>query len=128
MKVLQGPGIPKIHCLVRGNKSKYNFLVMEMLSPNLQELFQRCGGRFTLKTIFMLADQMIERIEYIHNKGLLHRDLKPDNINMGIEKDTNSQLYFIDYGYSKSWMKKQGKFLPYLKNNFDHMHQLNFIF
>ena len=51
----------------------------------------------------MLADQMIERIEYIHDKGLLHRDLKPDNINMGIEKDTNSQLYFIDYGYSKSW-------------------------
>ena len=103
MKALQGPGIPKIHCLVRGSKSKYNFLVMEMLSPNLQELFQRCRGRFTLKTIFMLADQMIERIEYIHDKGLLHRDLKPDNINMGIEKDTNSQLYFIDYGYSKSW-------------------------
>jgi serine/threonine protein kinase len=49
-------------------------------------LFTYCKRRFTLKTVLMLADQMIQRIEYIHSRLFLHRDIKPDNFLIGVGK------------------------------------------
>ena len=43
---------------------------MELLGKSLEDLFQENGKRFTLKTVCMLADQMIERLEFIHNKHI----------------------------------------------------------
>ena len=42
-----------------------------------------------MKTVLMLADQMIGRIEYVHNKSFIHRDIKPDNFVMGIGRHCN---------------------------------------
>ena len=57
-----------------GYNSQYNILIMELLGPSLENLFQKLNKKFSLKTACMLGIQMIDRIEYIHSRKILHRD------------------------------------------------------
>ncbi|KAJ0847673.1 putative protein kinase CK1-CK1 family [Helianthus annuus] len=66
-----------------------NVLIIDLLGPSLEDLFVYCGRNFQLKTVLMLADSMITRIEYVHSKGFLHRDIKPDNFLMGLGQKAN---------------------------------------
>lgn len=95
-----GVGIP--HCRYYGQEKDYNVLVMDLLGPSLEDLFNFCSRKFTMKTVLMLADQMIGRIEYVHNKSFMHRDIKPDNFLMGIGRHCN-KLYIIDFGLAKKF-------------------------
>ncbi len=63
----------------------------------------------------MLADQMIQRIEYVHSKNFLHRDIKPDNFLMGTNKK-NNKVYLIDFGLAKRYISKEGEHIPYKEN------------
>ena len=56
---------------------------MDLLGDNLQTLLEKSGGTFSIKTVLMLAEQMIKRLEHVHAKGYLHRDIKPDNFMIG---------------------------------------------
>ena len=78
---LKGEGIPFIKSY--GFSGEYNVLVMELLGKSLETLFQENDCKFSLKTVCMLAEQMITRLEYIHKKYILHRDIKPDNFTIG---------------------------------------------
>jgi len=60
-----------------GVSRQWRCLTIELLGPSLEDLFNYCGRRFSIKTVLMLADQMISRIEYIHAKTFIHRDIKP---------------------------------------------------
>ncbi len=80
----------------------YNVMVIDLLGPSLEDLFNFCGRRFSLKTVLMLADQMISRIEYVHSKSFLHRDVKPDNFLMGTAKKGH-HVYLIDFGLAKKY-------------------------
>ncbi|CAG2256078.1 CSNK1A [Mytilus edulis] len=89
-KILQGGvGIPHIRWW--GQEREYNVLVMDLLGPSIEDLFNFCSRKFTMKTVLMLADQMINRIEYVHNKNFIHRDIKPDNFLMGIGRHCNKR-------------------------------------
>lgn len=95
-----GCGIPDVKWY--GTEGDYNCMVMELLGKSIEELFVSCQRKFTLKTVLMLADQMITRIEYMHNKGFLHRDIKPDNFTIGLGKKSH-EVFVIDFGLAKKY-------------------------
>ncbi|XLR00764.1 hypothetical protein HN51_055577 [Arachis hypogaea] len=89
---------------------------MDLLGPSLEDPFVYCGRKFSLKTVLMLADQMMTRIEYVHFKGFLHRDIKPDNFLMGLGRKAN-QVYIIDFGLAKRYRDSTtNRHIPYREN------------
>ncbi|KAM9471405.1 casein kinase I isoform 8-T9 [Salvelinus alpinus] len=114
-KMMQGGvGIPTIKWC--GAEGDYNVMVMELLGPSLEDLFNFCSRKFSLKTVLLLADQMISRIEYIHSKNFIHRDVKPDNFLMGLGKKGNL-VYIIDFGLAKKYRDaRTHQHIPYREN------------
>ena len=84
-----------------------------MLGPSLEDLFTYCSRQFTLKTVLMIADQMLSRIEYLHTNSFIHRDMKPDNFLVGVNKKQHT-LYMIDYGLAKRFRDaRTGEHIPF---------------
>ena len=75
---------------------------MELLGNSLEDLFQKQHKQFSIKTTCMLGIQMIDRIEWVHNKLIVHRDIKPDNFVMG-RGDSAHIVYLLDFGLSKKY-------------------------
>jgi casein kinase 1/casein kinase I family protein HRR25 len=81
----------------------------------LEDLFNYCGKRFSLKTVLMLADQMIARLEFMHSRSYIHRDVKPDNflIGTGTRKHV---CHVIDFGLAKKYQDpRNGRHIPYIE-------------
>ncbi|XP_011009775.1 PREDICTED: casein kinase I isoform delta-like isoform X1 [Populus euphratica] len=114
-KMLQGgTGIPNVKWF--GVEGEYNVLVMDLLGPSLEDLFNFCSRKLSLKTVLMLADQMINRVEFVHSKSFLHRDIKPDNFLMGLGRRAN-QVYAIDFGLAKKYRDTSThQHIPYREN------------
>lgn len=106
-----GVGIPSVYYY--GVEGAYNVMVMELLGPSLEDLFNYCNRRFSIKTVCMLAIELIQRIEYIHSKNFIHRDIKPDNFAVGLGKKANV-IHVIDFGLSKRYRNPLTKtHIPY---------------
>ena len=111
-----GAGIPLIKWF--GTEYDYNFMVLDLLGPSLEDLFNSCRRKFSLKTVLLLADQLVRRccpvcytfcssiqmirVEYIHSCNYIHRDIKPHNLLMGMGKRVN-QVHVIDFGLAKKF-------------------------
>lgn len=109
-----GVGIPFIRWF--GREGEYNAMVIDLLGPSLEDLFNYCHRKFTFKTVIMLALQMICRIQYIHGRSFIHRDIKPDNFLMGVGR-RGSTVHVIDFGLSKKYRDfNTHRHIPYREN------------
>ena len=113
--ILRGFGIPKI--LSFGKNRKYNILVETLLGKTIYEYFTKNKNANTkMKDLCMVAIQIIDRIQYIHSKNIIHQDIKPENFLVG-NPDT-SIIYIIDFGLSKKYRSSRtGKHISFSKNN-----------
>ena len=112
MSYLKGPNIPLIKSF--GYSGEYNVLVMQLLDLSLEDIFNK-REKFSIKTTAMLGYQMINVLQFIHDKHIIHRDIKPDNYVMGLN-DMNAVLYLLDFGLAKKY--RSSKTLvqyPYVK-------------
>lgn len=109
-----GPGIANVY--YADIEGEYNVMVMDLLGPSLEDLFNYCNRKLSLKTVLNLADQMLERVEYLHSKNFIHRDIKPDNFLIGAGKK-NRTLYMIDFGLAKRYRDpRTHQHIPYKEN------------
>ena len=99
MNYLKCPNIPFIKLF--SSTSKYNILVMQLLGKSLENLFEE-RKKFSLKTVCMIGYQIVSILENIHNKHILHRDIKPDNFALGLD-DLSQYIYILDFGLAKKY-------------------------
>ena len=88
-------------------------MILELLGPNLEDLLEKQNRKFSLKTVLILINEMLNRIEYLHKRFCIHRDIKPDNFLIGKNLKKNI-VHLIDFGLSKQYRNpKTGVHIPF---------------
>ena len=101
MSYLNGPGLPAVKSY--GYSSRHNILIMELMGKSLEDIFESfVVKKMTTRCVCNIGYQMMEIMEYIHNKHIIHRDIKPDNFVIG-RGDKKKYIYILDFGLAKKY-------------------------
>lgn len=93
-------GIPEVKWY--GKDSRNYYMVLNLLGDSLEAIKEQ-KGRFSLKTTLQIGINVLDLLLTIHEAGLIHRDIKPDNFLLGLS-DSNKKINIIDFGLCKSYL------------------------
>jgi serine/threonine protein kinase len=107
-KLQGGTGIPKLYF----SSTKSNYYAMELLGPCVNDKFVTSKNYMSQSNFFIIAVQLLERLEFIHSRSIIHRDLKPHQLVLGGSR--NKTIYIVDYGLSKTFESSSGAHIHYM--------------
>lgn len=102
--------VPRTHYF--GRVGEYNALVMDQLGKSIDVFFHEHGGKLSESIVLAIAVNAIKALQEIHELGFVHRDIKPQNMCVGLQT-YKSKVFFIDFGLAKKYRDKRGKHIPY---------------
>ena len=103
-------GIPQIIDYQEDEKKGY--LLMQLLGLSVEAYMENIGLKPDLRFTIELGYQMLNLIEYIHSRGIVHRDLSPSNFLFGLNKE-KEKLFLVDFGLSKKYLLDNGDHIPF---------------
>lgn len=103
-------GIPSVKWFGKDNENYY--MVINLLGNSLQDFIK--NKYFSLALTLKIGIKVLTILKTIHDKGLVHRDIKPDNFLFGLNNVNN--IYLIDFGFCKSYTEN-GKHNKIKKTN-----------
>ena len=98
---LHSKGFPELIHQGISVENEFIYFVSDLLGPSIEDLYNLCDCKFSLKTTLMMFFQLLERMQHMHELEVIHRDLKPDNIMMGLGEASNT-VHLIDFGLTRS--------------------------
>lgn len=104
---------PKLHAY--GYEKGFIYMVSSHLGDNLDQKLKQCGNRFSLNTICKIAIQTLDLLFYLHSKGFIHRDVKPENFVCGLKQQ--EQIYLIDFGLSTRYLNEENEHMSFNLHN-----------
>ena len=115
MSYLRSPALPVVTAF--GYSSQHNILVMELMGKSLEDIFEEFPyKKFSVRCVCNIGFQMVEILEFIHNKHIIHRDIKPDNFVVGLN-EKRKYVYILDFGLAKKYRSsKTLKHYPVIKS------------
>lgn len=106
--LLEGtPGIPKLYEEGYDSNNDCQYLSLELLGSSLEMIYQYHNKRLELGSVLVCGIQMIERLQQVHERGIIHRDMKPHNFMIGLGGRA-STIYLADFGLAKIYNGKKG--------------------
>lgn len=94
--------VPKMHW--SGIIGKFNVMVMDLLGPSLEVVFNACRRQLRQTEIARIGTSIVNAVEFLHSKGFVHRNIKPSTILFNM-KDQN-KVHLTGLGLAKKYLEK----------------------
>ncbi|KAI8994185.1 CK1/CK1 protein kinase [Trametes punicea] len=102
-----GVGMPTLWA--SGTHGSWDYLAIDLLGVSLDSLHRsKTTDVWDLRSVCCIAQQVIARLQFMHTRGVLHRDIQLGNCVLGLPPN-NTTIYMIDFGFSKFYIDQRTK-------------------